>query len=486
MTFRDLVDMSAGNLWRMKLRTALTAAGVVIAIAAFTGMLSFGVGNQTMVQDEFEKFDLFSTLLVFPADAAETADTAEAPVLDAAMVDSIASMPGVAMAYPLDAFDVTVQINDTTLRTKAQALPESELTTGRYSHVTAGSALEAGAENQVLVTSELLEMLGLKGEPDSVIGQRIVVQTRLLSLDSAVAHFFETSVDRVPDRVREISFDSLRYERYRQELLSGELAEAMNAFSVGFFEHPNVNAETLTVAGVLRRRHGRAYVRPVAMPVTIAQRLTSGGLGSDPTALVSALKSGKLFKSAGDIGQSYDLVTVKLDQRTPYEPLRDSLKAIGFETFSYAEEFEQIRRVFFYFDLALAAVGLIALVTASLGIINTMLMAITERKREIGVIKSLGADEADIRKLFLIESAVIGAVGSALGVLFGWIGARIISAAGQAYMASEGLGQVDPFATPWWLVLISMAFGIGVSVIAGLYPASRAARVDPVVALRGE
>ena len=131
-------------------------------------------------------------------------------------------------------------------------------------------------------------------------------------------------------------------------------------------------------------------------------------------------------------------------------------------------------------------IGLIALITASLGIVNTMVMSITERRREIGVLKSLGADELDIRWLFLVESGVIGVLGTTAGILCGWTITRIVSAIAQAYMRNQGIPPMDLFALPAWLISISLAVGIGVSVIAGFYPAARAARVDPVEALRND
>jgi len=115
-----------------------------------------------------------------------------------------------------------------------------------------------------------------------------------------------------------------------------------------------------------------------------------------------------------------------------------------------------------------------------------MVMSITERRRKIGVLKSLGADELDIRGLFLVESGVIGILGTVARLTFGWAITRIVSAVAQAYMRSEGLPAMDLFALPAWLILIALGVGIGVSVVAGFYPAARAARVDPVEALRNE
>ncbi|MBD3333208.1 FtsX-like permease family protein, partial [candidate division GN15 bacterium] len=115
-----------------------------------------------------------------------------------------------------------------------------------------------------------------------------------------------------------------------------------------------------------------------------------------------------------------------------------------------------------------------------------MIMSILERRREIGVLKSLGADDSHIRLFFLVESATIGLVGGVVGVVFGWIITRIASEVAQVIMTQRDIPPVDLFALPWWLVLVSLALGLVVSVLAGYYPAVRAARVDPVQALRGE
>jgi putative ABC transport system permease protein len=131
-------------------------------------------------------------------------------------------------------------------------------------------------------------------------------------------------------------------------------------------------------------------------------------------------------------------------------------------------------------------VGFLALITAALGILNTLVMSVNERRKEIGVVKSLGAHEGDIRRLFLVESAVIGAVGSVLGILLGRLGTFVVGLVMKAIMTREDMPQYEPFAFPLWLILLALAFGIGVSVLAGTFPAARAASVDPVEALRGE
>jgi putative ABC transport system permease protein len=145
-----------------------------------------------------------------------------------------------------------------------------------------------------------------------------------------------------------------------------------------------------------------------------------------------------------------------------------------------------MRRGFLVFDAMVGVIGFIAMVVASLGIVNTMVMSILERTREIGILKSLGAEDGQIRQLFLVETALIGLIGSLLGLLLGWVISRIASVVVKRIMTAQEVPPLDLFHLPFLLVLGAIAFGIGVSLAAGLYPAARAARVDPVQALRRE
>jgi putative ABC transport system permease protein len=135
-------------------------------------------------------------------------------------------------------------------------------------------------------------------------------------------------------------------------------------------------------------------------------------------------------------------------------------------------------------DAVLGAVGTIALIVAALGIINTMVMSILERRREIGVMKAIGGSENDIKMIFIVEAGTIGFVGAVLGLLLGWVVTRIANFVANSYLLPEEAPLINLFHFPAWLVAGAVAFSVVVSLAAGLYPAVRAARVDPVTALR--
>lgn len=121
-------------------------------------------------------------------------------------------------------------------------------------------------------------------------------------------------------------------------------------------------------------------------------------------------------------------------------------------------------------------IGIVALVVAGIGIMNIMLVSVTERTREIGVRIAVGARRFDILKQFLTEASIISLFGGALGVVCGWAMANFLSE----------FTQVLKTHTPPMIIVYAMAMALIVGVISGIYPAIRAARLDPVTALRYE
>ncbi|MEW6411199.1 MAG: FtsX-like permease family protein [Candidatus Zixiibacteriota bacterium] len=487
MTLRDLILVSVHNLWRMKLRAFLTISGVVIAIAAFVSMVSFGAGNQQLVEQQFNELGLFSTMYAYPRSEENNTDSLPRPPLDQKAVQALAKIPGVNLAYPMASFSVTASIADTQVTTDAQALPSAAVQTKIFSQLRAGQAFTGDSTKQAMVSERFLELIGIE-QPDSVIGKQLIVSIEASSIDSGLTRVLQSVGERVGDRAREFDIDSLTEQRYWQRIARDEMSHAMMVFVDGYMNARETISDTLIISGVLKQtRDHHVRFEPIIIPTATAVRFDKGGLSGDPMQLLTAAQTGNIFASSSDsTGKTYPRVTLDLDPSVPYAGIKDSVEALGFRAFCFAEQFDQIQKFFFYFDLALGLVGLIALVTASLGIVNTMVMSIVERTREIGVLKSLGADEGAIRVLFLVESGVIGGIGASVGITFGWLITRIASGIAKAVMRDQGIDPVELFAMPLWLVGTAFLFGLVVSLIAGFYPSSRAAKVDPVEALRND
>lgn len=492
MNWRDLIGISSGNLKRMKLRTFLTMSGVVIAIAAFVSMLSFGAGMQENISKEFIKLGLFSTMVVYPLDEDDLKDTTETrteivPLNDDA-VNLLAQIPGVKLAYPYDKYSVEVQYGDSIRTVSAQALPRDAFETKLFSQLECGVIPDSNNHKDILVSEALLREFNIDSS-ETILNQQIIVTASASVIDSGLVNIIKSPDFDFRERINEIEYDSLFDADYRRRILRSEANDAVKRFIDGYQKAQVKISDTLTVVGVIEQGHGRRVsTRPVIIPMATAKKFNTAGAGKQPLDIFASLGQGdfNLFSSPEETDQNYSRVTLDLEADMLVKNISDSVKTLGFRSFSYAEEFDEIRKFFFYFNMILGVIGLIALVTASLGIINTMVMSIVERKKEIGILKSLGADERYIRSLFLVESGVIGAMGAAFGVLTGWIISRIVSFIAKKYMENEGIDGIELFAVPWWLILISMSIGIVVSLLAGYFPASRASKVDPVEALRND
>ena len=183
-------------------------------------------------------------------------------------------------------------------------------------------------------------------------------------------------------------------------------------------------------------------------------------------------------------GKSYGSATVKVTQARFTEDVENQIKEMGFMAFSLNDALKGAKRAFIILDIVLSLIGSIALAVSSLGIVNTMVMSILERTREIGIMKAIGGSDADVRRIFLVEASAIGGMGGLAGVALGWLVGRVINFGANVYIRSQGGPTGNLFSLPLWLIGGAIGFAFAVSLIAGSYPASRAARLDPIRALR--
>jgi len=128
-----------------------------------------------------------------------------------------------------------------------------------------------------------------------------------------------------------------------------------------------------------------------------------------------------------------------------------------------------------YVTLAATFIGLITLLGAAIGLMNIMLVSVTERTREIGIRKAMGATKRVIRNQFLVESIVIGQLGGALGIVLGILIGNILS-----------LLIGSAFIVPWVWIITGVILCFGVALISGIIPAQKAANLDPIESLRYE
>jgi putative ABC transport system permease protein len=182
----------------------------------------------------------------------------------------------------------------------------------------------------------------------------------------------------------------------------------------------------------------------------------------------------------------YSSISARVKNPAQVQAVEDAIKKMGFNTFSILDASRGLQQVFRVLYAFLGIFGSLALIVASIGIVNTLVMAILERRREIGIMKAIGASDGDVKKLFFAEAGAMGIFGGVIGVVLGWAIGQVINFGTNVYMKRQGFPPEHFWAVPLWLVAFAILFAFLVSLVSGLYPAGRAARLDPVQALRYE
>ncbi|HAZ16636.1 MAG: hypothetical protein UV70_C0011G0084 [Parcubacteria group bacterium GW2011_GWA2_43_13] len=181
---------------------------------------------------------------------------------------------------------------------------------------------------------------------------------------------------------------------------------------------------------------------------------------------------------------TYSEAKVKAATDEARETARNSALEMGFEVAAIVDTLVQTTRIFRIIQITLGVFGLVALVVSAIGMFNTMTIALLERTREIGIIKSIGARRKDVANLFLIESGMLGILGGLGGILFGYL-MGVIFNLGLNILASFLGGQsLELFERPLWFIATIFVFSGIVGFVTGIYPAIRASKLNALEALQ--
>ncbi|WP_255335533.1 ABC transporter permease [Methanosarcina sp. KYL-1] len=182
----------------------------------------------------------------------------------------------------------------------------------------------------------------------------------------------------------------------------------------------------------------------------------------------------------------YDGILIKVDSSARVPGVREQVEKIGLSVSSAQDDIDAINRIMNGVTLVLAFFSSISLLVGGLMVVNTMVVTVYERTREIGISKAIGASEKDILRMFLAECLLIGAAGGVLGDLFGVLFSSLIDRVGRALLVSRlEIGGIEHLtALNFKILAAGFLISLLVSVLAGLYPAWRAAKMEPVRALR--
>lgn len=417
----DLFRLSFDNLRRQKLRTFLTTLGVAIGVTALVLMVSLGVGLKIQLLKLFETDFMLRSMTVTKGNEGKESRSSFLPF----------------------------RFEGTPLAPEDIAL------------IASLSGVESVTPNLNLV----LNMVTDENNPNATIIAPILAIPQSTTIDDLKTMIVAGEFWKSPDE-RAVIIPS--------SIADGEKIVGKKVRFKKFIDRSEERDEKTmyTVAGVYDSNRMGLSGGAIWMAITHAEELRASTKGGNIPLLWDPEQKRYLSafvkaKSIGDV-----------------ERVKEALRAGGYQPRSSLDAVHSINILFLIVEGFLACIGGVGLIVSLLGIANTMAMAVLERRREIGILKALGAKDGTVRSIFLLESAFIGLAGGVAGNAAAWAAGKALNMVSHAQFNLPQ--EIELFHLALWLAVASILFSTTISALAGYFPARRAARLDPVKALHYE
>ena len=460
MRFADIFKMCFDSLSRRKGRTILTVLGVFIGCTSIIVMVSIGAGTQESYDQMLESMGDLSIIEVYRG---YNQDSTKEAKLDEKAVESFHEIAGVKAVMPkadLSGYSVSVKagIND------------------RYT---------ADWVNFVGIDSSALEDMGfevLSGQYPESSDELVVGQYFAYNFTDTIMPDGRNYVSRwVWDENGNLDTENIPDPFF--DPLKTDMTLVLTPYDDGSGTEPTPYEVPIKVVGVLKEDQGKGYE-------------TSDGIMMDIDALKSLIKD---LTGKTDTQFEYSSINVKAESLDAVADVEQAIQDLGYSTYSMQSMREELNKQARQIELMLGGLGAISLLVAAIGITNTMVMSISERTKEIGIMKALGCYVRDIRAMFLMEAGCIGLLGGVLGLIFSFIISVIINlfsfgAFGgggitwelikQALVGGEGVVRTSVIKPE--LIIFALVFSVLVGLVSGYQPANKAVKISALEAIRNE
>lgn len=454
MRFSDIWSMCVENLKRRKGRTILTVLGVFIGCCSIIVMVSIGIG---MTESQNQMLENMGDLTIVEVSQGTSQD-GKTMQLDDSAIESFSQIEGVQAILPkYEVYDYTIE---------------------GY----AGS-------NQRYANTDWLPLIGVDTDALEAMGYEFTEgKTAGRGKDEGVAgqffaYAFKDSL--LPDGSNTVDYWSAMYDDQGNEIKDPVYPDPyfnpLNTPVTLKFIDANQNAyeREIKITGIVKEDYGKGYETSQGLMISI-------DTFKDIISKITGLPPGKT---------EYTSMNVKATDINTVGDVESQIKAMGYNTYSMASMREEMQKSARQMQLMLGGLGAISLFVAAIGITNTMIMSISERTKEIGIMKSLGCYVRDIRAIFLMEAGMIGLLGGIVGSIFSFLiswGINIVSismgftkeALLQAILGGEGVSRISVI--PVWLVAFAIVFSIFIGLASGYYPANKAVKISALEAIKSE
>lgn len=440
MSFIDLVRFAAGNLWRRRMRTFLTILGVIIGTICITIMIALGLGSLEQFNENIMQDSNLTRIEVYSGGGSQAR-------LDTSAIERFRQISGVKSA------------------TGVSSLP-AYIVMGKYQYSGSIYAVDPEAMDFEFAQGKVFAQTGAL---EFVVGsnaREYFQDPREMQASYSGFYGFAAAVE-MDGGMEEAGPDVDWLEE--QVTYTPSWGDPQDEESTA--EHPAPKSYRGRICGVLAHAENMESYN-IYISHEAAQRIYN--------------ENRRRLDSESVNLDRYENAYVNAQEVDDVQGILDTIKGMGFQVYSDTEWIHQMQDEQRRQQSQLIAIGLISLLVSAIGIANTMLASILERRREIGVMKVIGLSVGKIHLMFLVEAAMIGLLGGIIGIIISYI---IAAAAGSGDGSVNLLGmyfdQGVRMSIPWWLSLGAVAIAAGVGIISGIYPAWKATRLSPLEAIRG-
>ncbi len=436
MSTRDLFLMALRNLWKRKLRTALTVLGVVIGTASIVVMVSIGIGMNRGFAQQLESWGSLQVINVYPSGGMVYDDATgdmkqenKTNELNAQAVEQFRQIESVEAVSPVIQEYLYFSVGKYVADASVMGIEPDTMAALGYS-VEEGRPLEAGDQKTL------------------VFGGGVEFYDPKLSWEMRYAAD-PPAVDLLNETIN-VSYDWNYGTKHADK---------------------SIKPIKMQAVGKTSAEGGNAW--SVFMPMDELQEIQKAR--QEWEAEKNGNKNTEKNKS-----KEYSEVLVKVDDIDRVQAVQQEIKDMGFRASSLTDQLESMKETTKMLRLVLGAIGAISMVVAAISITNTMVMAIYERTKEIGIMKVIGASLRDIKRLFLTEAALIGFSGGIVGIVVSFGVSFVVN------RIAAGQGSTMQSAIPLWLALGAVGFATAVGILSGYLPAKRAMKLSALTAIKTE
>lgn len=467
MRFSDYFKLAFKNLTRQKVRTTLTIIAITVGSLSLILMASLIIGIRQSLVDQFKNLGAFNLVTVTKDPNSvdnnnlmgTNGDPSQGKLITDVTVAQMENLNHVVAATPILSVNAnTMKLEGQDKKTWASVVAFNPDTSVFNIPIIAGRNITSSDLDKIVVGSNFLDTYNLHGKEASLIGKNVIFNSKMSGCG--------TSVDwgSLPAKPPANADDSWCKAQSNQGV--------------------DISAEIVGVADNGTAGDGQNYIN-----IAWARRLNTQVSWQYPKCDKNQQCSNEmvLVKQDNFTDQGYTSIVLKVDDQANLQSVADQVSRLGYGPVTAQAMINQINKIMTLVGIVLGAIAGISLFVAGIGIINTMMMATLERTKEIGVMRACGATRVVIRSLFTFEAAMLGFWGGVFGLIGSIFLGQIAKFIVTKYSASLGSLPVNNIGNfPLWLIATVITFTTLIGLLSGLYPAIKAAKLNPVDALRYE